>query len=141
MNSYQWEDLKLGMEESFTVTVTEDMLNSFYDITGDSNPMHRDAEYAKKRGYQDRLVYGMLTASFYSTLAGVYLPGEHCILQECQTSFHLPVYIGDTITVTGKITELHDVFRRVTVKAVIRNQAGKKVSKATLIAGVIEDGT
>ena len=113
MNSYQWKDLKEEMEESFTVTVTETMLEAFYKITGDCNPMHRSDTYAREKGYQEKIAYGMLTASFYSTLVGVYLPGEHCVLQECHTMFHQPVYIGDTLTVTGKIVELHNALQRV----------------------------
>ncbi len=141
MNSYRWSDLEIGMEESFSVIITEEMFNAFAKITKDNNPMHTSKEYAQDKGYSDRLVYGMLTASFYSTLVGVYLPGERCILQECHTTFHYPVYIGNTLIISGRITELHEVFHRVTVNAVIKNQEGKKVSKATIIAGVIENET
>lgn len=138
MNIYRWEEIKVGMQEAFQVTITEEMVAKFTAITGDVNPMHIEKEYAVKRGYDNRLVYGMLTASFYSTLAGVYLPGKNCILQECNTSFHKPVYVGDTLHITGKVTELHEIFHCMTIKAVIRNQNGERVSKATIVAGVMD---
>lgn len=80
----------------------------------------------------------MLTASLYSALAGVYLPGKYCLLHEMDSSFNLPVYIGDSLHVTGVIKEKNDVFRFVIIKATITNQHGQKVSRATIRAGVTE---
>ena len=137
MNHYTFEELSVGMEESFSVTVTEEMHNKFTELSGDINPMHLSEEYAKEHGYAGKLVYGMLTASFYSTLVGVYLPGEHCVFHEIRSTFNAPVYAGDTLTVNGKVAELHDGFRRIKIKAFITNQDGKKVSRATLTVGVV----
>lgn len=136
MNQYTFEELEVGMKACFTVTVTEEMMKSFRRLSGDGNPLHCDEDYAIASGFPGRVVYGMLTASFYSTMAGVYLPGQRAILQGVDSKFRSPVYIGDTLTVTGKIAEKNDTFRLITVKAEITNQSGKKVSKATLQVGV-----
>ena len=64
MNSYTLADITPGMTESFTVTVTEAMMDAFYAVSGDNSPIHMDAEYAAGRGYPGRVVYGMLGASF-----------------------------------------------------------------------------
>lgn len=139
MKNYKWNDLQIGISESFQVVITEEMFQQFTNLTGDRNPLHIDKKYAQARGYQDKVVYGMLTASFYSTLAGMYLPGKYCVLQECNVSFHKPVFAGDMLSVMGKVVELHDVFHRVTIKADIKNQYNQRVSKATIVAGVLED--
>ena len=76
MNHYTLAEMTPGLTEEFTVTVTPEMMDAFRAITGDVSPIHIDADYAKGRGYPGRVVYGMLGASFFSTLAGVYLPGE-----------------------------------------------------------------
>lgn len=136
MNQYTFEELEVGMKECFTVTVTEEMMETFKQLSGDNNPLHCDESYAAASGFPGRVVYGMLTASFYSTMAGVYLPGERAILQGVDSKFRSPVYIGDTLTVTGKIAEKNETFRLITVKAEITNQSGQKVSKATLQVGV-----
>lgn len=73
---YSYEDIQVDHVESFMVTVTEDMMQSFCRICGDINPLHRDSSYARLKGYCEKVAYGMLTASFLSTLAGVWLPGE-----------------------------------------------------------------
>lgn len=51
MNSYTYEDLKIGQSENFSVTVTEEMMEAFRGITGDYNPLHTDANYAREKGY------------------------------------------------------------------------------------------
>ena len=138
MNHYRLADLTPGVTESFTVTITEEMMAQFYAITGDNSPIHMDADYAAGRGYPARVVYGMLGASFLSTLAGVYLPGEHCLLHGVDLKFAKPIFIGDTLTVTGVVDEVNDTFREITIKASIVNQDGKKVTRAVIRAGVAQ---
>ena len=82
MNEYKIEDIEIGMKEEFKVQITEKMQNEFRDNTGDINPMHSDPDFAKEKGFDDTLVFGMLTASFFSTLVGVYLPGKNCLFQD-----------------------------------------------------------
>lgn len=136
MNSYTLAQLEKGVTEGFTVTVTEAMMEQFYAITGDCSPIHMDAGYAAGRGYPGRVVYGMLGASMVSTLAGVYLPGEHCLLHEVDAKFVKPVFIGDVLTVTGKVDEVNETFGEVTVKYTITNQEGKKVTRGLYKAGL-----
>ncbi len=138
MNSYKFNDLSVGMTEKFSVTITEDMMNKFIEITGDISPIHVNAGYAKEHGFKTRVCHGMLFGSMFSTLAGVYLPGEHCLLHSVETKFSLPVYPNDTLTITGKISEINDTFKTVFVKGTITNQEGKKVCKANIQLGVRE---
>lgn len=138
MNHYRLADLTPGVTESFTVTITEEMMAQFYAITGDNSPIHMDADYAAGRGYPGRVVYGMLGASFLSTLAGVYLPGEHCLLHGVDLKFAKPIFIGDTLTVSGVVDEVNDTFREIIIKASIVNQDGKKVTRAVIRAGVAQ---
>ena len=95
-----------------------------------------DEAYAAQRGYPGRVVYGMLGASLFSTLAGVYLPGEHCLLHSVECKFAKPVFIGDELTVTGEVTEVSEMFREATIKVWITNAAGKKVTRGVVKAGL-----
>ncbi len=138
MNEYELKDLKIGMTEEFCVKITEEMQDNFRQITGDINPMHSDKKFAKQRGFLDKLVFGMLTASFFSKLVGVYLPGKNCLFQECKDiRFHSPVFVGNELTVKGEITEIDERFGRLVIKATIHNQENKKVCSAKLMVGVL----
>ena len=137
MNHYQFEDIYVGLKEEFQVTVSEDMLTQFSSITKDVNPLHTDETFAKEKGYDSQVAYGMLTASFLSTLAGVYLPGERSLIHSVDSKFTKPVYVGDTLTVSGQVTECNEIFSVFTMKTVIVNQKGEKVLRGKMQIGVL----
>jgi 3-hydroxybutyryl-CoA dehydratase len=139
MNTYTWEELEPGLAAAFEVDVTDRMMSHFLATSGDENPLHMQDTYAADRGFRSRVVYGMLTASFYSTLAGVYLPGQHCLLHGLSVDFNAPVYVGDRLRVRGQLAYKNEAFKRIEVDAVIENQAGVVVSKGRLRLGWIGD--
>jgi 3-hydroxybutyryl-CoA dehydratase len=136
MNSFTFDDIPLGGTESFTVSVTENMMSDFFDITGDSNPLHTDENYAKEKGYKGKVVYGMLTASFLSTLAGVYLPGENSLIHLVEAEFPAPVFIGDTLKITGTVSRKDDNFKTIEIKVVAVNDNWQKVLRGKMRVGV-----
>lgn len=136
MNHYTLAEMQPGLTESFTVTVTQEMMDAFLNLTGDYSPIHVDEDYAKGRGYPGRVVYGMLGASFFSTLAGVYLPGEHCLLHGVDCKFARPVFVGDTLTISGTVTHVSEAVSEAEIKATITNQDGKKVTRGVIRAGL-----
>ena len=138
MNNYTFEELSIGQSESFEVTVTAEMMDSFLKISGDINPLHNDKNFAKEQGYADKVVYGLLTTSFISKLVGVLLPGEKCLLQGVEVKYLRPVYIGDTLLVTGIVDELHESVQRASIKVSISNQDNKKVVKGKAEVGFLK---
>ncbi len=138
MNNYRFEDLSIGMSESFTVTVTEEMMKLFYELSGDENPLHVDREFAVEQGYMDKVVYGLLTTSFVSRLVGVLLPGRYCLLQGIDLKYTKPVYVGDILIVRGTVDELHESVQRLVVKVEIMNQDEKKVVKGKAEIGFLK---
>ena len=138
MNSFSFEDLYVGMTEGFEVTITEQMMEAFKGITGDVNPLHSDPEFARGKGYDDRVVYGMLTSSFLSTLAGVYLPGEKSLIREVEIKLKKPVIVGDVLTVAGEVSEINSDFGFFIMNVTIHNQNGDKVLRGKMSVGIIE---
>ena len=134
---YFWEDLKVGLRHEFGVVITDAMMAHFRGDFGDTNPLHTDRAYAVARGFRDRVAYGMLTASFYSTLAGVHLPGRFCLLHGINVSFHRPVFVGDRLVISGEVSYLNDAYRQAEIAAAIADDQGVIVSKAKLRVGVL----
>lgn len=139
MNEYSYSDLYVGYETGFEVVISETMLERFKDITGDNNPLHTDRAYAESKGYPQCVVYGMLTASFLSTLAGVYLPGEKSLIHSVETKFLKPVFVGDRLYIRGEVLEKHDLFRLLTLRVLIVNQNKEKVLKGRMKVGVLDE--
>lgn len=139
MNRYKFSDIEVGLEESFEAGIDASKMNKFLDISNDTNPLHIDSGYAQEKGFSYRVVYGLLTASFYSTLVGVYLPGKYCILQGINIQFSKPVYIDDKLKISGKVSYINEAYRQIEIKAAIINQDNKKVSKATIKVGILDE--
>lgn len=135
---YSYDEIQLEQREVFTVCITEEMVQSFGWISGDINPLHNNTDYAREKGYQDKVVYGMLTASFLSTLAGVWLPGEKSLIHKVEAEFPSPVYVGDELTIEGIVKEKNDTFHYLVVKVIIRNQKGKKVLRGKMRIQVLD---
>jgi len=76
---YKIENIELGTKEKFEVTVTEETINEFARISGDYNPLHMDENYASSTKFERRVCHGMLLASFFSRLIGMYLPGKNSL--------------------------------------------------------------
>jgi len=139
MNEYTYEQITIGQEESFSVTLNADHVRMFKEITGDLNPLHIDAEYAAAQGFPDKVVYGMLTASFLSTLAGMYLPGKHSLIHAVELKFPNPCFVtGEPLTVSGTVVEKHDAFRCITVKVSIVSSDGTKLLRGKMRIGVMQ---
>lgn len=138
MNNYRFEDLKIGQEVSFSVTVTEGMMQLFLELSGDINPLHNDEEFALSQGYQSKVVYGLLTTSFVSKLVGVLLPGKYCLIQGIDLKYSRPVYVGDILIVKGVVDELHESVKRAVIKVIIQNQDEKKVVKGKVEVGFLK---
>ncbi len=136
MNEYTFDEIKIGQKEVFETRITADMMDAFKNISGDTNPLHCDKEFANHQGFDDRVVYGMLTASMISTLAGVYLPGRYCLINTVNIAFTKPVYIGDKLKITGTVMEKNQKFQYIVVKFFIENQNHSKVCRGKLEAGV-----
>ncbi len=140
MNTHSWTDLHVGLRAEFETVVTPSMMAGFLAATGDDNPLHVDEAYAVERGFRGRVVYGLLTASFYSTLAGVHLPGKYCLLHGLKVDFAAPVYVGDRLRVCGTVVHRNEAFQQVELACEITNQDAVVVSKARLRAGLSRAG-
>ena len=126
-NEYTFDEIKIGMKETFQVTITEAMENNFAEITGNYNPLASNEEYAATTNYKKRICPGMFTASFLSRLTGMYLPGKYALVYSQSLNFVNICYIGDTITVEGEVIEKNNATKMITLNTIITNQENKKL--------------
>ena len=121
---YFLEDLKVGMSASYAKTVTEADVVLFAGISGDTNPVHLNEEFAKETMFQGRIAHGMLSASFISTVLGTKLPGPGAIYLSQNLKFKSPVRPGDTVSATATITDIVPEKKRVVMQTTcsVRNQ-------------------
>jgi len=115
MDGYYFEDLSLGQTASFAKTITEADILLFAAVSGDTNPVHINAEAAAASMFKERIAHGMLSASLISTVLGTKLPGAGTVYLGQNLKFKAPVRIGQTVTATVVITALDAARKRVTL--------------------------
>jgi 3-hydroxybutyryl-CoA dehydratase len=113
-HGYYFEDLQLGMSEVFSKTITEADLLMFAGVSGDTNPIHLDEDFASQTMFESRIAHGMLTASLVSTVLGTKLPGPGAIYVSQSLRFLAPVRIGDTVIARASVADLNPERRRAT---------------------------
>ena len=110
-----FEDLSLGMRETYSRTVTDADVRGFAEVSGDHNPIHLSDEFAAKTPFKTRIAHGIYTASLISAVIASRLPGPGTIYMSQSLNFLAPVRIGDTVDATVEVVELGDK-RRVKLK-------------------------
>jgi acyl dehydratase len=131
------DDFAVGQHVTFSKTFTEDDLRRFIEITGDVNPLHVDDGFAAGTPFGRRVLHGMLTASIFSTMVGMLLPGTGAIYRSQTLKFLLPVHAGDTVTAHFVVRSIDRAKHRLKIDAWIENEAGKRVIEGTCEAGLL----
>jgi 3-hydroxybutyryl-CoA dehydratase len=118
LHGYFIEDIEVGMTGTYGKTVTEADIMAFAGVSGDTNPVHLNEEFAKDTLFKGRIAHGMLAASFLSTVLGTRLPGPGCIYMGQTLNFRAPVKVGDTVHARVTVTEIDRDKRRIKVDTV-----------------------
>jgi 3-hydroxybutyryl-CoA dehydratase len=103
------------------------MIRSFADLTGDTNPVHLDDEYAAGTRFGRRIAHGMIAAGLISATLANDLPGPGTVYLSQTLQFKAPVYPGDTITTTIEVKKIRPDKPIATLSTVCNNQEGTVV--------------
>ena len=126
-SEYSFDEIELGMQKSFKVLISENMLDVFGRDTGDYNPLHMNEKYASSTSFKKRVCSGMFLSSFFSRLVGMYLPGKHALHMSQSLNFVNPCFIGETITVEGKVIDKSAATKIIKLETTITNESGKRI--------------
>ena len=91
-----FEDLSVGLAETYSKTVKSSDVVGFAEITGDRNPIHLSEHFAAKTPFKGRIAHGLYTAGLISAVIGTRLPGPGAIYVSQTLRFRAPVKIGET---------------------------------------------
>ena len=125
-----FEDLDVGMTGSFEKQITCADIIGFASITGDTNPVHLNEEFAYETTFKGCIAHGMLTASFISTVIGTKMPGPGCIYVSQTLQFKAPVRIGETVKASCTVTKL-----------ILKKQFAEMSTVCTVGAKTVVDGS
>lgn len=135
-----FDELKLGDTASIKRTLTFKDIQLFSIMSGDVNPAHVDADYAKDDMFHTIIAQGMWGAALISTVLGTEIPGPGTIYLDQTLKFTAPVIPGDTITITVTVTDKNSEKHIVNLACTCINQNNKTVISgiATVIAPTVK---
>jgi 3-hydroxybutyryl-CoA dehydratase len=113
LHGYSFDELQLGMSALYSRTITDTDLRNFAGVSGDTNPMHLNDEFARQTVFKGCIVHGFLTASLLSTVIGTKLPGPGCLYVSQTLAFKAPVHVGETVYAKATVVELMPARKRV----------------------------
>ena len=120
------DDVSVHVGQQFTLskTVTDQDIRDFAKVSGDSQAVHLDMDYASKTRFGKRVAHGVITLSIVSAALGTKLaaPNETVIYVSQNLRFTRPVFVDDTVTATLEVTAINPERRLVTVSTNCMNQ-------------------
>jgi acyl dehydratase len=99
--------LTVGQRASRRLTLTEDHVRKFAEISGDRNPLHFDAAFAERTKFGRLVVQGGLTTGLLHALVAMDMPGPGTVFLSQNWKFTAPVFIDDTITAEAEVISVH----------------------------------
>ena len=128
--------VRVGETITFRKTVGESDVYLFAGITGDLAPNHVDEEFMATTAYGRRIAHGVLVLGFSSTASTALLerigrPGVSYGYDRIR--FTAPVFIGDTVTVSYRVTEIDESARTIRSRIEVTRQDGTLCLVATHI--------
>lgn len=129
LENYTYDEISIGQSASYSKTLTEDDLVLFAAVSGDTNPVHLDAEFAATTRFKERIGHGAWTGAILSAAIALNLPGPGTIYRGQTLTFRAPVKVGDTVTIHLEVTDKRDDKKIVTMDCKAVNQNGKTVAK------------
>jgi len=118
----EFDDLAIGDEVWFEKKIGREEMKKFEELTGNRTPLHTDLKYAKQKGFGGIVVYGLLTVAYFSTLFGMFLPGERCLCLSHNIIYKNPLIENEIIKVCGRVTHKIDSLQILVIKTQIFNE-------------------
>lgn len=113
---------KQGDKLSVEITITDQMVRQFAEVSGDKNPIHLDDEYAKTTTFGQRIAHGMLGAALISRVLGMDLgPGGIYLGQTLK--FVTPMFIDDVISVDLTVSNYREDRGVAIIETIVRKKA------------------
>jgi 3-hydroxybutyryl-CoA dehydratase len=127
-----------GDRASRSLTISDDTIRAFAEVTGDHNPLHLDDDYAAGTRFGRRIAHGMIAAGLVSAAIANDLPGPGTVYLNQTLKFRLPVYPGDTVTATLEVLSVRQDKPIATLSTVCTNQDGDVLLEGEAVVLAVE---
>ncbi len=101
-------DLEVGQRASRSMTVTEEHVRLYAELSGDRNPLHFDEAFVARTRFGRLVAQGGITTGILHALVAEDMPGPGTVFLSQDWKFTAPVFIGDEITGHAEVLSVHE---------------------------------
>jgi acyl dehydratase len=125
--------------DTFTQTfvITEEIHAAFIRHFKDANPLHVDAEYARRAGFRDRVMHGNILNGFVSYFVGEGLPVRDVVIHSQSIDYKKPVYQGEVLRFSATATNVSDAVGAIEFKFTFAGEAADVRAKGKIQIGLL----
>lgn len=111
------KEIEIGQTWEHAFRFSQEQVNAFANITGDTNPLHTNPEYAAETAFKKPILHGILGACVFSKVFGTVYPGPKSIYLSQTLEFRKALFPEKNYVATFTITAFER--KRITVQTLI----------------------
>jgi 3-hydroxybutyryl-CoA dehydratase len=130
-------DLQAGFRTAQRYTISPAVYEHFLAAFGDTNRLHVDDQFARRCGFPEKVMHGVILNGFISHFVGVHFPGDATLLHSVNMQFKTPCHLSDEILIEATVTHVSEAVAVVMMELVLTNLTRSRVAaKAKVQVGV-----
>jgi NAD(P)-dependent dehydrogenase (short-subunit alcohol dehydrogenase family)/acyl dehydratase len=118
------EAIAAGQTHEFSVDIDAGMVARFAALSGDRNPLHVDADYARRSGYVSAVAHGALQIALVSQAVGMWAIGRRCLIGRITTRFSDPLCYPAAVRVRSSVVRWSAAYAAGAVEVRVVDMAG-----------------
>ena len=129
--------MKVGDNFKEEFWVDKETYSGFIKLFRDKNPLHVSRDYAKEKGFADKVMFGNILNGFISYFIGECLPVKDVMLLSQEINYKKPVYLNDKLLLKAKVIDIFESVNMVEFKYDFINQENTKIAKGKITIKLI----
>jgi|KBSSwiStaDraftv2_1062776.scaffolds.fasta_scaffold188392_2 acyl dehydratase len=115
---------QLGQSHKISASISAADVERFVGLSGDAAPLHTNADFARKAGFDGPVVHGAFLIALVSRLVGMHFPGPNAVLERVDLSFRKPCYAPCVVDLNASVRQISEAVATIVLDITISDANG-----------------
>ncbi|WLB90237.1 MaoC/PaaZ C-terminal domain-containing protein [Bradyrhizobium japonicum] len=131
----------VGQTHHLGIPITRDDLARYVALSGDTAPLHVDAEFAKAASFDGVVVHGAYLMALVSRLVGTEFPGPRSVLERADIAFRKPCYAPCDVTLAATVRQVSEAVATIVLDIAITDDSGTVLASGKTWHRILDVGS